>query len=314
MIFSFLIILPCLFYLLVSLVKVDRRSCVVLFFASFFYSVLVALKGGSGSDTFEYIRIYNSVLEVPYIIFPFKEVGFYWLLVFLKSNGFSFDAVNYINAFLVFVSIFLLAVKRSPFLVVVYIAFVGINVDFSTIRQSYGIHLFSVFYLFSERMIISIVAGGMFHLSTVISIGIKVLENRLTTSKILIAGGVGTLLCVIFLERYLSQGMIFLVRSSPVFLLQSLVIAFLFYVLGYNKKVVACIFLISILPIGFRFLILFMVVIKFPNSKLKFMKRLGVSFCLLLVLSFKLYSFSGQSIINDGERSTVLKFEELFDI
>lgn len=299
-----------LFYIL-SIVKCDKKSLPILFFSSWVYAFLIAFKGESGSDTYVYKDIFDNVLSSTYYSFPFKEFGSYILFYGLRSFNFSFDYINYINAFFVFFSLILLALKRSPILVIIYIAFVGINVDFSTIRQSYAIHIFTVFFLISDRLYVSMLSGLLFHYSSIIVLAVDKLKNKLDVRKVLVFIVVLCVLLVIFLERYLISGMDFIVRKSPFFLLQSFIIALIFYVLGYNKKVACTVFFISFIPVGFRFLLFFMVVLPYPNKSFKLFNKVVLLSFLLLLLVFKLYSFSVQSIQNDQDRSIVTRYEYL---
>jgi len=272
------------------------------------YSSFIAFQGDSGSDTFEYIRVYNSFVN--YEDFAFFEPGLYIYFSLLKFFNFEYELVNYGHALVVAMSLYLISIKRSPLLAALYIAYIGLNVDFSTLRQSFGIHLFTIFYLMSSKIYLSAFVSMLFHASGIFALVSKILNIKFTFINLSVLFLISVLCYYLFLERYLLYGMGFLVREDFGFILQSIFLIFICYFMGYSRKILLMVALFSILPIGYRIVFFLLIIQDVKGPRIVFNKFIlcGV---LLLFISFKLNSFMVQSIKNDGERSIITHYEKV---
>ena len=308
MIFVIGLSLSVLFFIIFSYVISPYARRILLFFPVAFYSIFIAFQGSSGSDTFEYVRVYNNATD--YLSFIFFEPAFYFYFSGLRYFDLSYEFVNYSHAFVVALSLYLIAVKRSPLLAALYVVYIGINVDFSTLRQSFGLHVFSIFYLMSERFYLSVISSTLFHFSGIFALVLKVSNINITIKYIIILIFISVPF-YFYINRYLSNGMSFLIRDDFGFILQTLIILFLCYFMGYSKRILVIIAIISVIPIGYR-MVFFLLIVPHVNLTKVAANKVVVCCVLMLFLFFKLNSFVIQSVSNDGENSIVTHYERMF--
>ena len=307
MIFIFGIFTSVFFFILLSFVRTYYIRNILLFFPVVLYTTLIAFQGESGSDTFEYVRIYNSFTD--YNSFPFIEPGFALYFGTLSFFSVDYELVNYSHALVVAISLYLISIKRSPILVALYIIYIGINVDFSTLRQSFGFHIFAIFYLVSNKLYLSAFTSMSFHFSGIFAVLSKFIKIKLTLRTLTILAVILVLTYFVFLQRYLLHGISFLIRDDFWFVFQTLIVLFVCYFMGYSRRVMIMICLFSIIPIGYRivFFLLLIEQVQFTRIAIKII-TCGV---ILLFLVIKLNSFTIQSINNDGKRSIITHYETL---
>ena len=153
----------------------------------------------------------------------------------------------------------------------------------------------------------------MFHLSAIFSLIANIVNVKLSMWKVVVLVCVAVVLKLLFLDRYLAVGQDFVFRTDLLFLIQSFALIFLMFLMGYDKKSLAYVFIISFVPIGYR-LILFFIVLspidinRWSNKTL--VGKLLLSVLLMFFVSLKMYSFSVQSLANDGLNSVVLFYEK----
>lgn len=306
MIFPALIIIASTLLIIAGFIKTKILKNISIYLALSVYSFLVSFRSFSGSDTFVYLNIYNQI-EIEHV-YPFIEPGLKWVFGLMNFFDFPYDVVNYIQGSLVFISLCFLTKNKSPFVVVLYIAFIGINVDFSTLRQSLSVHIFIIFLWLFKNKLLSTIFSAMFHLSAIFSFIANVVNVKLSIWKVVALVCVAIVLKLLFLDRYLAVGQDFVFRTDLVFLIQSFTLIFLMFLMGYDKKSLAYVFIISFVPIGYR-LILFFIVLspidinRWSNKTL--VGKLLLSVLLMFFVSLKMYSFSVQSLANDGLNSVV---------
>lgn len=311
MIFPALIIIASTLLIIAGFIKTKILKNISIYLALSVYSFLVSFRSFSGSDTFVYLNIYNQI-EIEHV-YPFIEPGLKWVFGLMNFFDFPYDVVNYIQGSLVFISLCFLTKNKSPFVVVLYIAFIGINVDFSTLRQSLSVHIFIIFLWLFKNKLLSTIFSAMFHLSAIFSFIANVVNVKLSIWKVVALVCVAIVLKLLFLDRYLAVGQDFVFRTDLVFLIQSFTLIFLMFLMGYDKKSLAYVFIISFVPIGYR-LILFFIVLspidinRWSNKTL--VGKLLLSVLLMFFVSLKMYSFSVQSLANDGLNSVVLFYEK----
>ncbi len=271
------------------------------------YSLLIAFKGVSGSDTFFYERLYYSEFTFGSLFLTFSDVFFISLMYVFKKASLNFDALNYLNAILAFVSLNLLAKNKSASLVVLYISLIGLNLDFSTMRQSYGMHVFSILYFSYNSFFLSFVLSFGFHKSAIFSFISKLKSHNLSLKGLLILLSFSFVFYFLFLQRYMSVGSSFLSRDGYGFIFQSLIVCSIMFLLRFDRKIIILTFFILYFPVGYRVLFFLFVMEYSYLPKLKANQMTLI--VLLMVFSFaKVSSFSSQSISIDGKRSVVLHY------
>ena len=311
MIFPALIIIASTLLIIAGFIKTKILKNISVYLALSVYSFLVSFRSFSGSDTFVYLNIYSQI-EIEHV-YPFIEPGLKWVFGLMHFFDFPYDVVNYIQGSLVFISLCFLTKNKSPFVVVLYIALIGINVDFSTLRQSLSVHIFIIFLWLFKNKLLSTIFSAMFHLSAIFSFIANVVNVKLSIWKVVALVCVAIVLKLLFLDRYLAVGQDFVFRTDLLFLIQSFALIFLMFLMGYDKKSLAYIFIISFVPIGYR-LILFFIVLspidinRWSNKTL--VGKLLLSVLLMFFVSLKMYLFSVQSLANDGLNSVVLFYEK----
>ena len=300
-----------LFLLLSSFFKSKLIKFPLSFIGVAMYSFLVAFRGASGSDTFVYVYVYERINTA--FAYPFIEPGVKFLFGLMSYFDFSYDVVNMFQAILVFVSLTYLLLRKTPFVVVLYIFFIGLNVDFSTLRQSISLHVFVILIYFFRNQIIATVIAGLFHVSSIFSYVVKIVGAKITFLKLVVLSIFLVFFKFMFLDRYLTDGQDFIVRSDFGFLLQTFTLIFVMTLMGYSKRVLLSVFFISFIPIGYRLIFFFLVLTPAEKPKVGFNKVI-LSFVLIFVVALKLYSFGIQSVENDGINSVVLFYDNYFGV
>lgn len=285
-------------------------------FSIFIYSLLVAFKGDSGSDTFLYLRAFDSYYDYSTLSdFGFSDLGFGFIYQVVNYFNLNFDYINYINAVLIFFSLNLLSKYKNNYIVVVFIAIVGLNIDFSTIRQSYAIHIFIIIYLVTKRQSLSVIVAFLFHKSSLLSYIVNLSHTKLSIKKALPFFSMFSVIFyffyVFYLNRYIEVGSTFLFRNGFNFIVQIVLIVLILYLLGYENKILIVCALIMIIPIGYRVFSFFLIMESVKVTNIKFNRILLFNLTLILFL-LKVFSFSNQSILNDSERSTILHYQSYF--
>lgn len=309
MIFSITVFFAVLFLLLSSFCKSKLVNTSFSSLGVFLYSSLVALRGTSGSDTFVYVYVYERINTS--FLYPFYEPGVKILFQLMSYLNFPYEFVNFFQAVLVFISLTYLVWNKSAFVVVLYIFFVGLNVDFSTLRQSISMHVFVVLIYSFRNQLFATVLAGLFHLASLFSYIVRISTTRINLFKLIVLFVFLVFFKFMFLDRYLSDGQSFIFRSDFGFLLQSLMLISVMTLMGYSRRVLLCVFFLSFIPIGYRLVFFFLVLSPAERPRVG-LNKVVLSFVLLFVVALKLYSFSLQSIENDGVNSVVLFYDNYF--
>ncbi|NVC65324.1 hypothetical protein FC652_19770, partial [Vibrio sp. 05-20-BW147] len=197
--FLWAIVLSCFILILSDFVRIKFIRSSMCYGAILIYSLLIAFKGGSGSDTFLYERLYSSEFTFTSLFLTFSDVLFVSLMYIFKKNLLHFDTFNYLNSILVFISLNLLAKRKSASLVVLYISLIGLNLDFSTMRQSYGMHVFSILYFSFSSFGLSFILSLGFHKSAIFSFISNLNKYKLSLKSILLIFSFALVFYFIFL-------------------------------------------------------------------------------------------------------------------
>ncbi len=311
--FSFSIGVVCLILVGCAFLRRDFHRRLLIIFSISLYSCLVAFQGVSGSDSHMYLRAFQSFSDTyeAFSVFGFSEPGFWLINKAAVSLSLDFSIINYVNAVVVFFSLYYISVKRSPFLTVLYIVIIGINVDFSTIRQSLGLHVFSIVYFVFKSQFSAVVVGMLLHKSVLLSYLVNLVNSRISLKIVVLAVIVLLFFNYFFLQRYLAQGPGFVFREGYVFILQTFIIVAVMALLGYSKKIIISVALLSVIPIGYRVIFFFLILNEVPYPVIRF-NKLVLSCVLLCLMVAKVASFTRHSLENDLERSTILHYENYF--
>lgn len=305
--FFLVIILSCFILILSDFVRIKLIRSSMCYGAILIYSLLIAFKGSSGSDTFFYERLYFSEFTFSSLFLNFSDVLFVSLMYIFKKGLLHFDTLNYLNAILAFISLNLLAKSKSASLVVLYISLIGLNLDFSTMRQSYGMHVFSILYFSFNSFFLSFILSFGFHKSAIFSFISNLNKHKLSFKSILLIFSFALVFYFIFLQRYMSVGASFLSRGGYGFIFQSLIVCGIMFLLRFDKKTIIITFVVLYFPVGYRVLFFIFVMDYSCLPKLKF-NQISLIFLLIAFSFVKTSSFSSQSISIDGERSVVLHY------
>lgn len=286
------------------------------------YSSLVAFKGVAGSDTDIYYYVYMT-FSSSYFDFSkfggFNEPGFWLLNHILHLLGLPFSALNVLNAVLIFLSLFTVCRKVGVIPLLVYIPFVGLNIDFSTMRFSFAFHLFIIFYLSNQKAFLSSIVAGMFHgfgFLFFILVLFRTFDLKKTPwYKFL------TLAMVLFISlffmyenfllRYLGAGTQFLFRDGFGFILQSMLLYGICFIGRIGKRDSLSIILLSFIPVGFRVAGIYILLSSYQPPKL--LLNFLLFYLLIAYLFFaKLYSFTKSSLLIDENKSVILHYSGAF--
>lgn len=306
MIFIGGVFLSCLILLVTPFLDNNKFRHLAAFLSIFIYSYLIAVKGESGSDTFLYVDLFQKHGST--LTFSFIEPGIIWFFQGINQITSEYYIVNFFHSVLVGFSLWLLYKNKDPYVLVVYIIYIGINVDFSTLRQSISFHCFVLMWFLLKNQLIASLLASVFHVSAIFSYAYNLTNMKFRAPLIILAGGLCVFIYYFFLIRYLEVGRDFIFRSDAVFFLQSLFLVLLLYLMGYKKKILFVIFILSAIPIGFRLVFFYLVFCPSPLPN-RLSNKLFLGFLLIVFLSVKLQSFTAQSIENDGERSTIRHFD-----
>lgn len=302
--FLILILASCILLVLAEFVKGRLIKNFTRAVSILIYTSLIAFKGGSGADTSLYIRLFEHNLSFVEVFYSFSDFAFVLLFASLSDAGFSFYSLNYINAILAFFSLYYIATKKNGYLVVLYISFIGINVDFSTLRQSISIHVFSIVYFYFNSQFLAVIVAVGFHKSAIFAYLNKLKDKKITKIQFFYLVLLLTFFYYFFLVRYLQYGTSFLYRDSYLFLFQSLIVCFFMYMLKFRGISIVFVFFLFFLPIGFRLIFFTLIMDRSSLPNVKF-NKLALGGLLLVFTLSKLYSFTSQSISINGDRSVV---------
>jgi hypothetical protein len=187
-----------------------------------------------------------------------------------------------------------------------YILLFGINIDFSTLRQSIALHLAMILFRFMPLVLASL-AASFFHLSALVIPFASIRRIKLSYYHMIIPL-VLAVPAVFFLTRYLSdsEGAAYLFRQDLSWSLQyAFILAFLI-LKKYSAPIIAVSFITALLPIGYR---VFALIFPFATSPSVGKRSELYSSLLMLIFAVpKLVSYSHQSLSNDGINSVVLHF------
>lgn len=263
------------------------------------YALLVAFRGESGSDTF----VYKSLFDFPIYFITFPEPGLVLLFQLFNALGLTFDHVLLLQGFMVFVSLRLMSKKQGPLMVAFYIVLFGLNVDLSTLRQSFATHFVIIMLMgFNSRWVGSLAVA--IHFSSLFSF-LTNLKNKKVYICLLLASPI----IFAYVNRYLQESPDSLGRDSYSWIPQ-LIFAIVFLWLQGLKFIWLLIsaFLLYI-PIGYRVM---SYVIPFTNKKkINRWRHFAASFLLFIFSIVKVDSYSEQSKANDGSKSVVSYYEDL---
>lgn len=290
--------------------------------AIFLYSALVAFKGEAGSDTYVYYQAYLNFSD-SYLSFKnysgFREPGF-WFLNYLSSKAnFDFSFLNFLNSIVIFFSLLLSLKKIGAISLLIYIPFVGLNVDFSTMRFSFALHVFVILYFYSGRVFLSAFFSGLFH-SFGFLFFIPVVFKEYDFYKIKwyeFLGGGGMLLVGLlymyneFVERYINEGEQFIFRDGAGFMFQTALIFAICIISRLKRRDSFMILFLSIVPVGFRVAGVFILLSTFRTPR-KLINVIVLYFLVFFLYFAKLYSFSIASFQIDGSRSVITHYGVFF--
>lgn len=294
-----------IFCLLLSTFFKEKCKLFFLLIGIVIYSILVAFKGYSGSDTIYYYHIFSE--NISYKDTAFYEPGFIFIKDLVKFFGGDFNYINYIQSFIVFLSLFLMARKQNVYIVCIYITLCGLTIDFSTLRQSFSLHLFTIVFFLFDNKAISTFISGFFHFSSIFSYVNKFFFVKLKRFIILIPFFL--IFYFLFLRRYLDEGDEFIFRSGFSWLLLLVTYSFSFYLAGYRGRQLLFMSLLLYFPIGFR-VIAYLLVVEKPKKEMLLLNNKIFIFLFLVVISWlKIHSYSLQSVKYDMERSVILHYE-----
>ncbi|WP_029828764.1 EpsG family protein [Vibrio parahaemolyticus] len=320
-VFYFAIVTSFFSLLFSSLISEGLYKKILLFFGISIYCLLIAFKGQAGSDTDLYYIAYSNYAndyKSFYMAGGFSEIGFWLINYFGFFSGFSFVYVNIVSAIFVFFSLYLVGVKKNPLLLLFYIPFVGFNIDFSTIRFSIAFHCFVILFLLFDRPFFSSVISGFFHKFgflffsvNFINVSFKKLKGIHYFFFFIVLAPIGYYFYTEFIERYLAYGSQFVFRDGFSFLLQSFLVLFICCLARFPVKNSIAIFLISMIPVGFRICGILILVSDLKKSSIIFNK---VILYLILIFFFfaKLISFTNASLSIDGHKSIILHYSNFF--
>nr|QOS24951.1 hypothetical protein VP352_00015 [Vibrio parahaemolyticus] len=320
-VFYFAIVTSFFSLLFSSLISEGLYKKILLFFGISIYCLLIAFKGQAGSDTDLYYIAYSNYAndyKSFYMAGGFSEIGFWLINYFGFFSGFSFVYVNIVSAIFVFFSLYLVGVKKNPLLLLFYIPFVGFNIDFSTIRFSIAFHCFVILFLLFDRPFFSSVISGFFHKFgflffsvNFINISLKKLKGIHYFFFLIVLAPIGYYFYTEFIERYLAYGSQFVFRDGFSFLLQSFLVLFICCLARFPVKNSIAIFLISMIPVGFRICGILILVSDLKKSSIIFNKVI-LYFILIFFFFAKLISFTNASLSIDGHKSIILHYSNFF--
>lgn len=284
------------FLVLGSLVPVSLPGRLFSFIGIFVYSMTVASRGESGSDTFLYVALF----EQPGLFRAFQEPAIPYLFEILRNINLSFQAVLVLQGILCFFSLYLIWKNSGARLVAFYIALFGVNIDFSTLRQSFGLHILVILALGFKHKYLPLLAVT-FHVWTAAGFA------AFAKGKLAIALSLGLgVVAFFYLRQYLDEGLSFLVREDSTWIVQAVFAIMFLHLEGVTTRWLMLAAVLLAVPIGYRVLACL-----FPFFPIKRVSPRLAIFSALLLLTFtyfKLSSFERQSLENDGDRSVVRHF------
>jgi len=298
----FYLIIFCTFILSICAVIKTRQRKYLYTPAILIYCFLISTKGTSGSDGAIYFSYFNDQAALST---AFIEPGFYAISSVLHALDLPFDFINIIHAIIAFFSLRNLS-RKNPIITAIYIVFFGINIDFATIRQAFAFHIFSIL-LESNRMPFakkfSPFFAATFHLSAIATSVASLRAKKVFLILAPIFIGLGAY----YIPRYLDYTE-YLVRSDANFILQAILVYALLYSINCSRKIIGLMVGLFLIPIGFRFAVYALPFISDAKSRNKYI----AIFLILIAGTLKTSSFVEQSVKNDGEKGTVMHFQEMF--
>lgn len=296
--FSIAVFSALVIVLLSSVVRHSNLSNAIFLSGSLVYCLLIALRGDSGSDTFLYKLFYEK--QVDYL--TFLEPGLPYIFEALSIIGLPFEGMLCLQAALCFYSLIILRKTSGSSAVIFYILFFGLNIDFSTLRQSIALHLIIISAYHVKNSLPAIFLSSI-HFGALFS-----LLSRLSMRSFLLYLIPVSLVALFFIQRYLDLVNEYFIRDDYGWIMQTLAIMFFMYAKGYGFTSTCIAGAFSYIPIGYRLLAYIIPVMKprVVNGRSDFI----VALVLCLASPIKLYSFSSQSLQNDGDKSVVFYFNE----
>lgn len=264
------------------------------------YCCLIAFRSNSGSDTFIYQDIYEGNIDYSVFIEP----GLIYLFKVGNFLDLSFNYFLIFQAIICFWSLLLMKRLSGYSSIIFYVIFFGLNIDFSTLRQSIALHFLIITTFYIKSFWPSIVFSSI-HIGSIFSLFFRTnLKYQIITLGILLVT------VSIFFQRYENHLNLYFYRSNNDWIMQTMAIIMYLMLKRYSNISIALIGFFSYFPIGFR-LIAFM----FPmlTPKYIFGRYDFIAAIMLLIISpVKLSSYSEQSISNDLEKSVVVHYENFF--
>lgn len=263
------------------------------------YALLVAFRGESGSDTF----LYKSLFDLPIYFITFPEPGLVLLFDIFNALGLTFDHILLLQGIMVFASLRLMSKKQGPLMVALYIVLFGLNVDMSTLRQSFATHFLIICIMgFNARWIASLAIA--IHFSSLFSFLTNLKNKKIYIYLILVSPIIFS-----YINRYMEQSPDSLGRDSLSWIPQLIFVIVFLWLQGLSALWLLISSFLLYIPVGYRVL---SYVIPFTSQKrVQRWRHYAASFLLFLFAIVKVDSYCEQSKANDGNKSVVTHYEEL---
>lgn len=296
-VFSFSIMAICGWLCISALISRKLNKSLLTIPAIAGYCILIAFRGTSGSDTIVYAAVLNGSIPVT----VFHEVGFQLLVHAIRSVNGGISSLEALQAIICFISLLHISRRNGGAFVALYISLFGINLDFSTMRESIALHLVSIIFMLTKRNSFFLATPSLIHIPA-----LSVLLNRKLSwvSQVFLA--IAAIMAYSVIARYIEYGSEFLFRGSSAWVIQEVSILAVLWFMGFRFRFIFIASILLVIPVGYRALA-YLYILQRPRASRKIYQQVAIIIVALISVA-KVVSFERQSIIANGARSVALHF------